>query len=259
MLAARHLHDSVSVAVKAAMKTKFAVRVALVALTVLLTARAASGQGCYESSIVSPTPFMGNNGEIFRLADGSIWEVKYEYEYLYEYGPRVTICPARGRLIIRNKTLNVEQLKAPSPATPSRTPARPASPGLVPQLEPRIDDDFSFYDSQGRAAAYFETSGELVIYLWSGEPVAYLDGDSIFGFNGKHLGWYRDGLIYDHDGGILVAPASAFRDAPGPAPPRSLKGLKPLKGLKELKPLKPLFGRFWSKLPARVLFLSGVD
>lgn len=44
-------------------------------------------QNCYESSIVSPSPFMGNNGEIFKLADGSLWEVKFEYEYLYEYLP----------------------------------------------------------------------------------------------------------------------------------------------------------------------------
>lgn len=28
-------------------------------------------QDCYESTIVSPTPFMGNNGEVFKLSDGS--------------------------------------------------------------------------------------------------------------------------------------------------------------------------------------------
>lgn len=67
----------------------------------------ASAQDCYESSILSPSPFMGNNGEIFKLADGSLWEVKYEYEYLYEYYPSVIICPSRGRLIIGKKSLNV--------------------------------------------------------------------------------------------------------------------------------------------------------
>lgn len=241
------------------MRKRFAARATVAGLTVILTARAALGQGCYESSIISPTPFMGNNGEIFRLADGSVWEVKFEYEYLYEYFPKVTICPTRGRLIIRDKALNIAQVKGPGSPANSRTPARPGAPGLVPQLESRIDDDFSFYDSQGRPSAYFEPSGGLVLYLWSGEPVAYLDEESIFGFNGKHLGWYHDGLIYDHDGGIVAALASAFREAPGPAPPRSLRGLKPLKGLKELKPLKPLFGRSWSKVPARVLFLSGLD
>ena len=76
----------------------------------------ALAQDCYESSIVSPSPFMGNNEEIFKLADGSLWEVKYEYEYLYEYYPSVIICPSRGRLIIGVKSLNV-QLVAPGSGT----------------------------------------------------------------------------------------------------------------------------------------------
>jgi hypothetical protein len=67
-----------------------------------------NAQTCYESSILSPSPFMGNDAEIFKLADGSLWEVKAEYEYLYEYYPSVTICPSRGKLIIGKKSLNVQ-------------------------------------------------------------------------------------------------------------------------------------------------------
>lgn len=51
-----------------------------------------AAQDCYNSSILKPTPFMGNNGEIFQLADGSVWEVKYEYEYL------LRVLPIRDRL-----------------------------------------------------------------------------------------------------------------------------------------------------------------
>jgi len=76
----------------------------------LLITSLASAQECYESSILSPSPFMGNNGEIFKLADGSLWEIKYEYEYLYEYYPTVIICPSRGKLVIKGKTLNVAQV-----------------------------------------------------------------------------------------------------------------------------------------------------
>ena len=71
------------------------------------TVRRKSG-ACYEASIVKPTPFMGNNGEIFKLDDGSLWEVKYEYEYLYEYYPDVIICPSKGKLVIDDKSLDVE-------------------------------------------------------------------------------------------------------------------------------------------------------
>ena len=66
---------------------------------------------CYESTIVKPTPFMGNDGEIIKLSDGTLWEIKYEYEYMYEYNPEVIVCPSRGKIIVDGKSLTVEQLK----------------------------------------------------------------------------------------------------------------------------------------------------
>lgn len=88
------------------------------------TARPASAEDCYSSSIISPSPFMGNNDEVFKLADGSIWQVKYEYEYLYEYFPSVVICPSRGKLIVGKKSLNVQLLsRTTAPEKPSRVPA----------------------------------------------------------------------------------------------------------------------------------------
>jgi hypothetical protein len=55
---------------------------------------------------------MGNDGEIFELDDGSFWQVKYEYEYMYEYYPNVVICPSRRTLIVGRETLNVEPVGA---------------------------------------------------------------------------------------------------------------------------------------------------
>ena len=78
--------------------------------TIKSTDSSNSSSGCYNSSITKPTPFMGNNGEVFVLSDRSVWEVKYEYEYLYEYYPSVTICPANNLLIIDGKKLNVQNL-----------------------------------------------------------------------------------------------------------------------------------------------------
>ncbi len=61
---------------------------------------------------------MGNNDEIFKLADGSVWQVKYEYEYMYEYYPSVTICPGRGRLIVGKKTLDVAPISGGNAGSP---------------------------------------------------------------------------------------------------------------------------------------------
>jgi hypothetical protein len=68
-----------------------------------------------------------------------------------------------------------------------------------------LADDVALFDGSGSASAYVAVQDELTIYLWSGEPVAYLERDSaggfrIYGFNGKHLGWVVDGLVRNHDG-----------------------------------------------------------
>ncbi|TCK32464.1 hypothetical protein B0G84_8267 [Paraburkholderia sp. BL8N3] len=83
---------------------------ASVAMVVAFLPLTAHADACYQTSLVSPSPFLGNNDEIFKLGDGSVWEVKYEYSYLYAYHPQVTICPGRGKLIIGKKSLNVQRL-----------------------------------------------------------------------------------------------------------------------------------------------------
>ncbi len=72
----------------------------------------AFAESCYETTVKSPSPFMGNNGEIIKLADDSVWEVKYAYEYLYAYYPTVTICPAKGKLLIKDKSIDVQAISS---------------------------------------------------------------------------------------------------------------------------------------------------
>ena len=93
---------------------------------------------CYRDSIVSPTPFMGNNDEIFKLASGSLWQVKYEYEYLYEYYPDVVICPNEGKLLIKGKKLNVQALSS----------SRSSNTSSVGVIESKIDGDFNGWEGE---------------------------------------------------------------------------------------------------------------
>ena len=127
--------------------------IALVALTTLVHSglaapKAASGD-CYSSIIVSPSPFMGNNGEIFKLADGTIWKVKYEYEYLYEYQPEVVICPAKGKLLVAKKSLNVELLSSAKPKSGSAAGSA--------TVESRVDGEFNGW------------TGETIVKLRNGQ------------------------------------------------------------------------------------------
>lgn len=66
---------------------------------------------CYNSAITKPIPFMGNNGEVFVLLDNTVWQIKYEYEYMYEYYPTVIACPGAGYIIVDGKKLNAIQLQ----------------------------------------------------------------------------------------------------------------------------------------------------
>lgn len=56
----------------------------------------------------------------------------------------------------------------------------------------------TLFDNNGNAIAYIED--DQTIYLWDGTPVAYLDSNDIFGFNGKHLGWFEGEIVWNHDG-----------------------------------------------------------
>ena len=88
----------------------------LLAVIVVSLPGNALAQSCYETTVQSPAPFMGNNGEIVKLADGSLWEVTFAYEYLYEYYPSVIICPKSGKLMVKNKSIDVQPISSGSSA-----------------------------------------------------------------------------------------------------------------------------------------------
>lgn len=86
----------------------------LIAVITLGLHSPAFAQPCYEAIVISPSPFMGNNGEIIKLDDGSLWEIKNAYEYLYEYSPSVIICPTKGKLLIKDKSIDVQAVSSRS-------------------------------------------------------------------------------------------------------------------------------------------------
>ena len=72
----------------------------------------ASSSSCYASYIQEPTPFNGNGGELIMLADGSLWkETSYQYLYLYQYNPQVTMCPDKGLMILDSNKFSVIRVK----------------------------------------------------------------------------------------------------------------------------------------------------
>ncbi len=126
------------------------------------------------------------------------------------------------------------------------------------------DEEVSLFDSDGKPVAYVSMGEDVAtIYMWSGKPVAYLKssrgtGFSIYGFNGKHLGWFVKGILRDHDGDA----ACEVRDvvtSPELEPLKSLKQLKPLKAIPEIEPIRPIFTLEWSSTPCGLFLMEGAE
>ncbi len=115
--------------------------------------------------------------------------------------------------------------------------------------------EISLFDAEGDAVAYIDTSDEFTIYLWQGKPVAYLDNSSVYGFNGKHLGWFDEGIVWDHKGYAVGFVEGAVNKLTKLERLKSLQQLTPLKSLQQLEPLEPLHKNSFSPLPLE-FFLS---
>jgi hypothetical protein len=110
-------------------------------------------------------------------------------------------------------------------------------------------EEITLFDCDGTAIAYVAPDDEHTIYLWSGKPVAYLDGEHIYGFNGKHLGWFEEGVMWDHTGaqaGFIIKTLPVFAKF---EPFKAFKQFKPFKAFKEFAPFKPFKSAVISKTP----------
>jgi len=59
----------------------------------------------------------------------------------------------------------------------------------------------TIFDGQGNPVAYLSDDYDRTIYLWDGHPVAYLyEEQHVYGFNGRHLGWFIEQVLYDENG-----------------------------------------------------------
>ncbi|WP_290577350.1 4-fold beta flower protein [Ketobacter sp.] len=138
----------------------------------------------------------------------------------------------------------------PSPMVGSNSPAQ-------------SDNELSLFDRDGKAAAYVALDDELTIYLWGGEPVAYLDVDNaggyhVYGFNGKHLGWFVNGVVWAHDGNASCATSSVLRTTQVESF-KAFKQFKPFKSFKEFAPFRPFLTSSFGDTQCMLLLSEGRD
>ncbi len=108
--------------------------------------------------------------------------------------------------------------------------------------------ELTFYDVGGRPVAYSD-DGRLV-YDFGGLSLAYLDGDSVYAFDGQHLGWWGNGWVRDHQGAWVFFTESAVGGPPTPTrqarPAKGYKNLPPASAFKHVKPAPVANSLGWS-------------
>jgi hypothetical protein len=130
---------------------------------------------------------------------------------------------------------------------------------LVLSFSAIAEVEVSLFDATGKPTAYI--AEELTIYLWSGRPVAYLHSDSgkahVYGFNGKHLGWFVRGIVRDHEGNAVGAVKEVLSSSVEYEPYKAYKQYKPYKSYREYAPYQPYLTRNWSEMPLLLFLIQG--
>ncbi len=82
----------------------------------------------------------------------------------------------------------------------------------------------TLFDKKGNAVAYITPDYHETIYLWEGEPVAYLFEEyHIYGINGRHLAWFINDIVYNTYGERLGFTFETCPVSPGEELPKGKK------------------------------------
>ena len=115
---------------------------------------------------------------------------------------------------------------------------------------------YTFYNKKGSLIAYTEDSCHVFSFI--GDPLAYINDDSVYTYEGKHLGFYQDGWIRDNDGMCVF-----FTKDAKSGPPLAMKDIGPVKSQKSKIPVKkpreqplkkPDIKQVWSELSSAKFF-----
>ncbi|HZK93089.1 MAG TPA: hypothetical protein VFC67_02695 [Prolixibacteraceae bacterium] len=116
----------------------------------------------------------------------------------------------------------------------------------------------TLFEPNGTPVAYLAYDDENTVYLWNGQPVAYLANDHLlYGFNGVHLGWYENGIIWDLNGYRVGFNAKTLLCYAKYEPYKLYKTYKPYKAYQSYAKYKPYYKTSKSDITLRQFLHSG--
>lgn len=119
--------------------------------------------------------------------------------------------------------------------------------------EPEPELQTALYNQEKEPIAYIDYEDEATIYTFEGEPLAYLESEEqVYGFNGKFLGWYWEGVLYDRSHyavgakqGIARGEINTFVTRPEKV--KGVKQVKPVRHVPEIPLVRPVLKDHWSE------------
>jgi hypothetical protein len=93
----------------------------------------------------------------------------------------------------------------------------------------------ALHDRGGRVYCWFDEESGHFISL-RGDNLAFIDGNSIYDWNGRHVGWWQDGHIRDRTGAVVLLTA----DAQNMGVTKPVRAVHPVKPVRHVAPVKPI-------------------
>ncbi len=101
--------------------------------------------------------------------------------------------------------------------------------------------EITLYERDGHPVAYIADDSEHSIYTWDGHAVCYIIDDKIFGWKGRHIGWFYQGIIYDIHGYRVGYTEQTCPSCTYIAPVKYVKFVKYVKYVRYVPYMRPMF------------------
>ena len=108
----------------------------------------------------------------------------------------------------------------------------------------------ALYDGSGRVYAWLDEGGRIVGL--DGNHLAFIEGDTVYNWQGQHVGWWGNGHVRDNAGAVAVFTADAdnlgvVKPVKAVKPVQPEKKVVPAKPVKTIKPVRPIRRLSWSR------------
>lgn len=114
------------------------------------------------------------------------------------------------------------------------------------------------YNRFGKPIFRIFSNGRIVTF--GGKSAGFLQGDSLYNYQGKHVGWYSEGLVRDHNGHVVgfgenvtdtIHPFLPFKQF---KPFADLTQFEPFRPFTQFEPFRPFKSFIWSNIGLENIF-----